>query len=241
MISGRTLANASAWIFDNRYADKPFSSIAAANGDRVFINGDMLDEFIQRKTSSVFSRGKKFVYIIHNSDLSFDRDRLYRLLPHAMHIYAINTTIRHPNLTTIPIGFPDSGLKHVDNIRPRPADQRDIEVYANFTIGTNIDARHACWMALKDDPRVYPKVQSHISQPEFYANMCRSKFVLCPVGTGIDTHRVYEALKCGATPVVLHSTLDHLYHTLPVCIVNKWTDPFFVPESSSRFGVNDYL
>jgi len=241
MISGRRLADVSDWIFDSRYTDKPFSSIPAASGDRVFINGDMLDEFIKKKQSSVFSMGKKFVYIIHNSDKSFDRERLYKLLPHAIHIYAINTTIRHPQLTTIPIGFPDSGLKHVDNIRPRPDDQRDIEVYAHFTIGTNIDARYACWMTMKDDPRVYPKIQSHISQPEFYANMCRSKFVLCPVGTGIDTHRVYEALKCGATPVVLHSTLDHIYAKLPVCILDKWTDALFVPEGKAILNVREWL
>lgn len=241
MISGRTFADASRWIFDTRYSDKTFSKLLSNNGDRVFINGDMLDKFLDEKTGSYLSRNKKFIFIIHNSDLSFDRERLYRLLPHALHIYAINTTIRHPQLTTIPIGFPDSGLKHINTIRPRLPEHRDIEVYAHFTIGTNRDARYACWMELKDDPRVYAIVQSHISQPEFYANLCRSKFVLCPVGTGVDTHRVYEALACGATPVVLHSTLDHLYHTLPVCIVDRWTDPFFVPTGSSRFTVNEYI
>ena len=71
--------------------------------------------------------------------------------------------------------------------------------------------------------------------------MCHSKFVLCPTGTGLDTHRVYEALACGATPVVLHSTLDPLYAKLPVCILNSWTDPFFVPIGTSRLGINDYL
>ena len=61
-------------------------------------------------------------------------------------------------------------------------------------------------------------------------DLCRSKFVLCPEGTGIDTHRVYESLYCGATPVVLRNSLSHLYERLPVCIVDKWTDPFVVPE-----------
>jgi hypothetical protein len=65
--------------------------------------------------------------------------------------------------------------------------------------------------------------------PEYFMELCRSKFVLCPEGTGMDTHRVYESLYCGATPVVLRSSLSHLYETLPVCIVDKWTDPFFVP------------
>jgi hypothetical protein len=241
MISGRAFADIATWIYDDRYPDKSFSKILSRNGDRVFMNGDMFDRFLEEKTASIFSRNKKFVYIIHNSDAPFDRERLYRLLPHALHIYAINTSIRHPQLTTIPIGFPDSGLKHVNIIRPLLPEHRDIEVYSNFTFGTNVGARYECWSVLKDDPRMYPKIPAPKTQPEFYADMCRSKFVLCPVGTGVDTHRVYEALACGATPVVLHSSLDHLYAKLPVCILDKWTDPLYVPEGRVLLDVHSFL
>lgn len=51
----------------------------------------------------------------------------------------------------------------------------------------------------------------------------RSKFVLCPHGHGLDSHRTWEVLMMGAFPVVRSSTLDSLYDGLPVLIVQKWT------------------
>jgi len=242
MISGREFANISRWIFDTRYSDKAMSMVDSASGDLVFINGDVLDVFLQRKNSNLFSKAKKFNYLIHNSDLAFDKARLYKLLPHANHIYAINTTIRHPQLTTIPIGFADKTLDFVKTFKPKTV-ERDIEIYLNVSVGSTNEHRYrvrrVCAEAFANDPRVVAKTNR--SMEDYFDDLCRSKFVLCPQGTGIDTHRVYEAILCGATPVVLRSTLDHLYQRLPVCIVDSWTDPLYIPSGSSRFEVNNFL
>jgi hypothetical protein len=231
MISGKSFADRCAWVFDPRYPDRPrFSYTNAANGDWVFVNGDYLTQF--RGLCPMFSR-KQFVVIVHNTDRPFGLAQLGMLLPISRHIYAINTTVSHPGLTTIPLGFVDRQLPFLSTFQ-RPDVPRDIDVYANFTQTTNDDKRRACAMAFKDDPRV--TWRSGLSVPEYYADLCRSKFVLCPEGTGIDTHRVYEALLCGATPVVLRNSLASLYARLPVCIVNRWTDPFTVPSQ----GVKDW-
>ena len=235
MISGKGFADRSTWIYDPRYRERPFLHWGSRAGDWVFINGDYLDQFLSIRLLNP----KRFNLVIHNSDKPFDADRLARTLPRALRIYAINTTVRHPQLTTIPLGFLDSGLEHIPNIRPSA--DRHIEIYSNFKQGTNVVARDECLKAFEGDPRVVRKDPTGRGKPEYYEDMCHSKFVLCPIGTGIDTHRVYEALACGATPVVLHSTLDHLYATLPICIVNSWTDSFFVPAGTARFGVNEYL
>jgi hypothetical protein len=235
MISGKGFSERCAWNYDPRYRDRPFLQWGSRAGDWVFINGDYLDQFLSIRLATP----KRYNLIIHNSDTPFDAARLAKTLPRALRIYAINTSVRHPQLTTIPLGFPDSGLKHLPNIRP--SDDRHIEIYSNFSRGTNVDARSECLKAFEGDPRVLRKEPAGRTQPEYYEDMCHSKFVLCPVGAGVDTHRVYEALACGATPVVLHSTLDHLYSTLPICILNSWTDPFFVPSGTSRFEVSNYL
>jgi len=235
MISGKGFSDLCAWNYDPRYRDRPFLQWGSRAGDWVFINGDYLDQFLSIRLATP----KRFNLVIHNSDKPFDAGRLARTLPRALRIYAINTTVRHPQLTTIPLGLPDSALKHIEGIRPSA--DRHIEIYSNFLVGTNVAARTECLKAFEGDPRVLRKEPTGRTQPEYYEDMCHAKFVLCPVGTGVDTHRIYEALLCGATPVVLHSTLDHLYATLPICIVNSWADPFFVPTGTSRFRVNDYL
>ena len=242
MISGRGFANTATWIYDTRYSDKPFSLSRSLTGDSVFINGDRLEEFVRQKVSSIVAMNKKFVFIVHNSDRSFDARSLSLLLPHALHIYAVNTSVRHRQLTTIPLGFGDNILEFVKSFSP-PVAERDIEVYLNLTLGSPGERRHIlrteCVKAVAGDSRGVSA--SNCSVGEYFRDLCRSKYVLCPEGTGIDTHRIYEALVCGATPVVLHSTLDHFYATLPICIVNSWTDPFTVPTGTSRFGVNEYL
>jgi hypothetical protein len=231
MISGKSFADRCQWAFDPRYPEKRMFSYVSANpGDWVFINGDYVSQF--RSQCPLFSH-KKFVLIIHNSDRPFGETELGWLLPVSTHIYAINTTIVHPHVTTIPIGFVDRQLPFLDSF-VRPDCPRDIEIYANFTQTTNDEKRKACIVAAQQNPLVTWKTGRTV--PEYYADLCRAKFVLCPEGTGIDTHRVYEALFCGATPVVLHNSLSHLYEKLPVCIVNSWSDPFYVPERK-RFGM----
>jgi hypothetical protein len=235
MISGKGFSDLCTWNYDPRYRDRPFLHWGSRAGDWVFINGDHLDQFLNIRLPTP----KRFNLVIHNADRPFDEIRLARTLPRAIHIYAINTTVTHPQLTTIPLGFPDSGLKHLSGIVPSA--DRHIEIYSNFSAGTNVVARAECLKAFEGDARVVRKDPAGRAQPEYYADMCHSKFVLCPTGTGLDTHRVYEALACGATPVVLHSSLDHLYSKLPVCILDKWTDPLFVPDGNADLSVQAFL
>jgi hypothetical protein len=204
-------------VIDPRYPERAtFWQFNARTGDRIFINGDFLPSVV-----NVLSRyRRKHVFVIHNSDLPFDEARLNSLLPYALHIYAINTTVKHPQLTTIPIGFPDAGVTFLSTF-VRPDVPRDIELYMNFSLGTNVQKRVDCYNALKDDPRVV--IRSNRSRKEYHEDLCRSKYVLCPEGAGIDTHRVYEAILCGAIPVVLRNPLAEFYSKYPVKIVESWT------------------
>lgn len=217
MLSGKTFASICQWIIDPRYPGQPkYSSVQARMGERVFINGDLLYAFA-RSLSTLYKR--KHVYIVHNSDQSFDEGKLRALLPTAIHIFAINTTVKHPQLTTIPIGFPDAALDFVSTFK-RPDLPRDIEFYMNFSINTNVQKRLDCYNAFKDDPRVV--IKGDRTREEYYDDLSRSKYVLCPEGTGMDTHRVWEAIFCGATPVVLQNPLADLYGAYPVKIVESW-------------------
>lgn len=237
MISGKSFADRCKWTIDPRYPDRPpFSYARAVEGDWVFVNGDFLDE-VRRRIPAVFT--KRFVFVVHNSDRTFDASALNGLLRYAIHIYAINTSVTHPRLTPIPLGFVDRQLPFLESFQ-RPDVPRDIEIYANFTQTTNDAKRKACIEAFRTDPRV--TWRSGLTVPEYYADLCRSKFVLCPEGTGLDTHRVYESILCGATPVVLRNSLSSLYERLPVCIVESWTDIVRVPDSPSpSFQVATYL
>jgi hypothetical protein len=233
MISGLEFSKQCQWVIDPRYPDRPhFQSWIARDKDWIFINGDYLQVFAPTM------RTKRYVFVIHNTDRSFGQQELDRLLPYAYHIFAINTTVRHPKLTTIPLGFVDRQLpllQTYQNTQPI----RDIEIYANFTQSTNSEKRKACIDAFKNNPDVV--FRTGLSVPEYLQDLSRSKFVLCPEGTGMDTHRVYESLLCGAIPVVLRNPLSHLYEKLPVCILSSWSDPLYVPTGTFSMHCASYL
>lgn len=219
MISGRYYADKCKWVECPRYPDRPrYSKINARTGDWVFINGDHVLPFA---ASLPRIMAKKHAFIIHNSDQAFDSTKLAALLPFALSIWAINTSVTHPLLRTIPLGFPDQAVPFTMTYT-RPNIERDIEIYANFTLGTNTTKRNECLTAFAGDPRVV--MHTGLSKQDYYNDLCRSKFVLCPEGRGMDTHRFYEAVFCGATPVVLRNSLSDFYSRYPVKIIDKWSD-----------------
>jgi hypothetical protein len=237
MISGKGFADRCDWVYDPRYPDRRrFSYAEAPDGAWVFLNGDYTNSFLE---TFPFLAMKRFYLIVHNSDRSFTEETLQRLRKHVYHIFAINTAVRHPRVTTIPLGFADNQLEFLSTFRPETV-ERTIEVYLNIKPHHNWEKRGQCIEAVKGDPRVVNR--ERVSVPEYYADLCRSQFVLCPEGTGMDTHRVYEAILCGATPVVLRNALTHLYEGLPVCLVNSWTDPYVhPPKRPVSFTVQTFL
>lgn len=242
MISGKLFADHCKWVVDPRYPNRHvFDSTQASDGDWVFVNGDYLDTF-RSLVPSIGFLFKRFHIIVHNSDRPFGQRELEKILPLSKQIYAINTTVYHPRLTTIPIGFVDRQLPFLSALHPltQLEGDRPIEIYMNFTVQTNVQKRRECADIFETDPRVV--IRTNLSVGEYYADLRQSKFVLCPEGTGIDTHRVYESILCGAIPVVLRNSLSHLYETLPVCILDKWTDPFYVPERKNfKVNVESYI
>lgn len=64
-----------------------------------------------------------------------------------------------------------------------------------------------------------------LSYPNMLNQMKQSRFVLCVNGGGIDpSPKCWEAILCGAIPIIQHSTLDKAYSQLPVIFINKWSE-----------------
>jgi hypothetical protein len=222
MISGKYFADTCRWVVDWRYPERPmYSPLEAQQGDRVFLRGADVYNFTYSKSRNRACSRLKHIFVVHNSDQNFDQGKLEALLPHAIHIYAINTTVKHPQLTTIPLGVPDAHIQYLTTFK-RPDVPRTIEFYMNFSVRNEVQKRLDCYNALKDDSRIV--MAGNRTSEQYYDDLCRSKYVLCPEGTGIDTHRVWEAIVCGATPIVLRNSLAHLYTAYPVKIVDSWSE-----------------
>lgn len=60
---------------------------------------------------------------------------------------------------------------------------------------------------------------------EYRSELLNHKFILCPRGNGVDTHRMWEALYCGVIPVVQrHEVHSFLEGKLPILFVDSYYD-----------------
>lgn len=76
---------------------------------------------------------------------------------------------------------------------------------------------------------------------QFYGEVAKYSFALCPKGYGEDTHRVWEALYLRVVPIVLRSGISSVYNGLPVVQLDDWTrldNREFVAELLARPAPN---
>jgi hypothetical protein len=234
-ISGQVIQTECKWNLDDRYPIRKWSLFTQVHaGDKVFMKHCDIPRFIEYAKQFLV----KVDAVIHNSDESFTTDDFNRIQPFVRNVYAVNCTTLYAH--TLPLGFRDHQYvsHHVmKSIADEPEVDRSITCLVNFLISTNVPVRQHAYEYFKDKP--FCTLQDYVSYdlrkslthnlPEtmdrrikFYRTLKHTKFAVCPAGTGIDTHRVYECILFGVIPIVLSSPIDSLYQTLPVWIVRDW-------------------
>lgn len=70
----------------------------------------------------------------------------------------------------------------------------------------------------------------------YLRNIRNHRFVLCPRGNGIDTHRLWETLYMGSIPIVQRHVTHDTIQDLPICFVNNWDEvtPMFLHHEYQR-------
>ncbi len=76
-----------------------------------------------------------------------------------------------------------------------------------------------------------------IPRSEVWANYTKYAFVASPYGNGVDCHSTWEALCCGAIPIICGNYLKDIYDNLPVLRVKSWSD---VTEDLLKKTVEDF-
>jgi hypothetical protein len=143
-------------------------------------------------------------------------------------------TARCPRLHAVPVGlervrwFPTlmkrqqmyTTLQRYDTLVPTEL------CLANFSLATNTPERTACLQAASSFAtlQVLPTVQQarFSDYTSFLLEILHHKFVLCPNGSGYDTHRLWEVLYMGRIPVVTHSAVADAFLSLPMLVLPSW-------------------
>jgi hypothetical protein len=98
--------------------------------------------------------------------------------------------------------------------------------YINFNISNYPTERQFVFDKFKNENWIkIGEVESSIKgRIKFLRDLRKSKFVFCPRGNGIDTHRIWESLYMGSIPIVKYENTHHLFTDLPILFINEWDE-----------------
>lgn len=217
VVFSEVLSNASVFITDQFNLD---------SGQIIFCKIDYLEIlFNLLKDETELSNIK---LITHEGDIVVG-EQLFSKKPKCIfNWYAQNVEYDHQNLIPIPIGLSNDYCQITLKIKHLSLRKANIKnkklLYINHRSSTCPSAREWIYNHFKtndwctiDDP--------NLSLSEYKNQLDNHKFILCPRGNGIDTHRLWESLYHGIIPIVenyIH--YEKCLIDLPAIIVNSFKD-----------------
>lgn len=188
-----------------------------------FIKTDYIISFF----NSSYVTNDPFVLITHNSDLDINSSySQYIQLPNLIKWYAQNVNYKHEKLIPIPIGianekWPHGNTKILQSVIDRQSKKRAL-MYANFNIFTNPNQRKYCLQYIKPE-----YIENNVPFETYLQHTSESYFSICPLGNGIDSHRIWESLYLRTVPIVEDTyNIRYLKQSLnlPIIIIKKWNE-----------------
>lgn len=217
MINGNNFVDMAdyAITLDNPVID----NIRLATADIIYCKTD----YIKRLFAQVQQYNKRYILITGMADKPI---HLQPWPDNIVRWYAVNALA--PNTIPIPLGTENHKGKskggytdhawlynNIDMLRDTP--KKNI-LYCNWSNKTNVRVRSGLTKKLKHLPL---QVDSGLPYYEYCRRMAGCKYVACPAGNGIDTHRVWEALYLGCIPIVQCSRVFDTYQ-LPIIQIDDW-------------------
>jgi len=207
-------------------------SVKSNNCPTFFVKTDYIHLFFNSNQLPNY----EFNLITHNSDHGINHNHKHYLeYSYLKTWYAQNVDYAHSKLVPIPIGIANIEWPHGDvdilqntfNINYN----KEFILYANFNVHTNLKQRSLCLQNI--DSQYF---ENNISFHEYTTKLAKTYFNVCPLGNGIDSHRIWESLYLKAIPIA-ENTYNIRYlkekHQLPIYTIEHWSDIkniHFTPE-----------
>jgi hypothetical protein len=179
----------------------------------------------------------RYTLICGMGDEIFDNKLSSYLSDNVLRVYTTNNISDDPKVFTIPLGLqnlhwqydnnPQSNFLLIDKVRSESI-EKDKKVLMSFSIETNPKERTRCYQYFKDKNFISIRnfTQENRKDEEFVLNYFREirkhKFVLCPFGNGFDCHRMWETWALGSFPIIKRHKSMEAFYDLPAWFVNDW-------------------
>ena len=220
-ISGDTFRKISDHIFDET---QTFKASSVKKNDLVFVKNDLLKYYFENYHIKIKNQ---YILISHNSDENIENENIKFLDENIIHWFVQNLNIKNSDkISAIPIGLENmryrkNGLVK-DFLRVKKIVEKKDGVLSAFNENTNFDERSHLKKIVDDIDYIENKIFS--STQEYLSALNKSKFCICPIGNGLDTHRIWESLIFDVTPIVTKNQMTQNFFEMgvPLLILDDW-------------------
>lgn len=209
------------------------------NANILFVYIHALDLFFEHTFPQLL---RPIVLVTHNSDKGITSKYLpYLNHPKIIKWYSQNVECEHDKLISIPIGLANSQWPH-GNLElfkkiQNENNAKTIGIYKNFDLNTSYGNRAH---VIHSTPHIPMAARKPIE--DYWRDLSKSQFCLCPLGSGVDTHRMWECLYLNAIPVIVDCVNNNHYRDLPVIRIqnNEWhkVNMEFLLQEASKMPSN---
>jgi len=186
------------------------------NYKKIFIKTDDIKKFYNKFNNNLEDK----IIITHNSDCSID-NYFIEYINKVKKQYSQNCFFKNEKLESLPIGIENRmWFNHsiLHNIRKRTDIKKTKNIYFLFSLQTH-PSRNICYNILKDKL----EWNSKLSKEEYFIELKRHKYAICPRGNGLDTHRLWECFYLDVIPIMLKEDYVNI-DNLPIIYLDKWSD-----------------
>ena len=211
--------------------------LSLISDDIVYIKTDLiynnLSSMIWRDNHHIVRPGR--VWITGHSDYPIDSNIFNNYQNNCEHWFTINKDVENQKIMALPLGI--TNLSNESYLHPiygntdimlevlsEPKCIKNL-VYLNFNIGTFPLERQKCYDYFYNKSYVsIGAIQNTLEGRKTFLKELRDhKFVLCPRGNGIDTHRLWETLYMGSIPIVKRCCAMNEFLDLPILFIDDWS------------------
>jgi hypothetical protein len=166
----------------------------------------------------------RFTVITHDSDYPLSDELIHRFGNRPIYWWGVNCESQKGN--PLPIGVANSYSRgNLQDFHGTPSPSRLL--YVNNRVHNYPILRNHLYeyFSTKEWATVRVPYEHNDIDPRYKGELLDHKFILCPRGNGVDTHRMWEALYSGVVPIVVRNrTHAGLEGELPILFVNDYSE-----------------
>tara|TARA_B100000242_G_scaffold245232_1_gene185694 strand:+ start:2970 stop:4001 length:1032 start_codon:yes stop_codon:yes gene_type:complete len=202
------------------------SSLKINNNDIIYCQTEvvsLLFKLLKKK------KLQNLTLITHQSDKAVTK-RLYDKKPESItRWFAVNAKHIDSNLFPIPLGINNDYMTgypiESDFTGNNSLDfhKKDDYIYMNFNVNTRFLQRFHLQKKFKDNKN-FVFSDHTLNKTQYLNNLNKYKYVICPWGNGIDTHRIWESIYSNSVPITKKNNVYSKFTSLPIIFVDSYKD-----------------